>query len=159
MDKKRSPLRVAGSILRFIATWIICTIIFVAIASPINTYFVLTELIALDVPISSKMRIDTTVNDFKNMLPNAGMIFGIALFSALIVGRFIARRIPINRSLVLMVSCGVSVAATLEILKLPFDGVILIAGTRGLAGYLGFCVAGSIAGLVFSLLYPRFGRR
>lgn len=159
MAQAQSTFDILWRIFYFVLIWTACVIVFIALASPLNTHFNLSELIALDVPISLSTRIETTLTDFKNMLPTAGIIFGIALFVAIWVARFFIVFLPLNRHLIFAAVCATAVFVTLEILKVPFSGLVLIAGTRAILAYLGFGVAGAVAGILFAFLHPQFGVR
>jgi hypothetical protein len=136
--------------LAFLVGWVVL----VVLGATVNTQFALGSLTDLGVQIPFSARIDTTFKDIGNMLPLFGSIFGLGFLIAMTVGNVIFSIVKILPYMVFALAGFASVGVTLLALKAAFQ-VTAIGAARNWDGFLMLCLAGALAGYVFSLVAMR----
>ncbi len=136
------------------ARFIVCCVVLTFCLVVTSTQFALGALIDLGVDISFASRVQTTLHDLQSMSPLVGIIFGVGMLIAMIVGSYIARVVGILPGLVFALAGFASVAVTIASTKLAFDITVIVA-TRHWDGYIAFCLIGALSGYVFHRLASR----
>ena len=128
--------------------------VLIVLGVTVNTQFALGSLTDLGVQIPFSARINTTFKDIGNMLPLFGSIFGLGFLIAMAVGNVIFSVVKILPDLVFALAGFASVGVTLFALKAAFQ-ITAIGAARHWDGFLMLCLAGALAGYVFSLVAMR----
>lgn len=141
-------------VLGFIAALLVLNIIGVIV----STQFNLSHLLALGIDVPFSVRLTTTLHDIVYMQPLFGVIFGVGLLIAMIVGHFIAKLVKILPDLVFALAGFAAIAVTLLALKAAFQ-ITAIGASREWDGFLSLCLVGALAGYAYSTASARLAAR
>ena len=146
-----------ADIIWVLTSYILAVVITCVLASLFQTWFVLVALEDLGAQLSLDIWFHTGLHDLY------GLSFGgkyVSYGQAILIGFAIAlptaalchKLVPLPRALIYSLAGATAIAAILFIVKLNFYGLVLFAGTRGIAGFSAQVAAGALGGLVFSSL-------
>lgn len=129
-----------------------------AFASLFHTICVLVNLSALDVFIPWYTWLTTIGRDFVGLLPTYGVIIAVALLIAfattIVIIEWYQQSLrllsPLSILLLFSLSGSAAIAATLLAMQ-PILDITLIAGSRGVLGFILQCGAGLLGGALFGL--------
>lgn len=143
-----------ADVLGFIVALLVLNIIGVIV----STQFNLSHLLALGIDVPFSVRLTTTLHDIVYMQPLFGVIFGIGLLIAMIVGHFIAKLVKILPDLVFALAGFAAIGVTLLALKAAFQ-ITAIGATREWEGFLSLCLVGALSGFAYSAASARIYAR
>ena len=139
--------------IKTVVAFAVSTIITFLLASISHTQFVLAELVSLDIPVTSSIRLEASLNDIYGLLPGYGTVIMLGLMIAFTVTHVIGRKLADNEIAWpwWSFSAGLALFTALILMK-PLLDVTPIAGARSTMGFLFQCLAGLIGGALFALL-------
>ncbi|GHA04307.1 hypothetical protein GCM10008090_12050 [Arenicella chitinivorans] len=136
----------------YTAAWLVAVLGGSVTSSVFSSHFVLSELRAIDIPISFATQLKMTIDDFA-ILQTLGMAIGAAFLIAFIIAAVCHRFIGGAERLWFMVA-GMSAVITLLLLMSWQLQLMPIAGARSNLGLLMQGVAGLVGGWLFWRLKP-----
>lgn len=151
-------IKVAGMIrmkdlLRTAPAWSAAVLVTTAVASMVQSWQVQSGLTDLGVDIPPALAAETAMRDLAGLAIPLLLVFGLALLLGFAVAGWLRKRLPRLASLAWPIAGATAIAVALVLMKLQLD-ITPLAGARGLDGFLLFCAAGALGGLVYAWLRP-----
>lgn len=140
-------------LLRSAPAWSAAVLVTVAMASMVQSWQVQGRLSQLGVDIPPGLAARTAFADLVGLAVPLLAIFGVALLLGLVVAGWVRARLPVLAPLAWPLAGAGAIAAALSLMHLQFE-MTPLAGARGTDGFLLFCLAGALGGLVFAWLRP-----
>ena len=134
--------------------WSAAVLVTTAIASIVQSWQVQSGLIDLGVDIPTNLALETALRDFTGLLLPLLAVFGFALLVAFGAASWLKPRVPLLAPIAWPLAGAFAIAAVLMAMHAQFQ-MTPLAGARGLDGFILFCLAGAMGGLVFGWLKPR----
>ncbi|WP_164156727.1 hypothetical protein [Sandarakinorhabdus rubra] len=141
-------------LLRSAPAWSAAVLVTTALASIVQSWQVQSRLTRLGVEISPSLAAETAWRDFAGLALPLLLVFGLALLLGFALAGWLRVRLPLLAPLAWPLAGIGAVAATLSLMKVAMD-ITPLAGARGLDGFLLFCLAGALGGLVYAWLRPQ----
>ena len=146
MIKMRDLLRTAPA-------WSAAVLVTTAVASMVQSWQVQSGLTSLGVDIPPSLAAETAMRDLAGLALPLLLVFGLALLLGFVVAAWLRKRLPRLAPLAWPLAGTTAVALTLILMRLSLE-ITPLAGARGLDGFLLFCAAGALGGLVYAWLRP-----
>ena len=140
-------------LLRSAPAWSAAVLVTTAAGSMVQSWQVQAGLSRLGVDIPPALAADTAMRDFTGLLVPLLLVFGLALLLGFAVAGWLRQRLPRLALLAWPIAGAAAIAITLLLMHLQFE-MTPLAGARGLDGFLLFCAAGGLGGLVYAWLRP-----
>jgi hypothetical protein len=140
-------------LLRTAPAWSAAVLVTTAVASMIQSWRVQAGLTDLGVAIPPGLAAEAAMRDFAGLAVPLLLVFGLALLLGFALAGWLRVRLPGLAPFAWPLAGGTAVAATLALMQLNFQ-MTPLAGARGLDGFLLFCAAGALGGLVYAWLRP-----
>lgn len=134
--------------------WSAAVLVTTVIASMVQSWQVQAGLIDLGVDIPTGLALETALRDFTGLLVPLLAVFAIGLLIAFLVAGWARPRVPLLAPVAWPLAGALAIATVLLAMRAQFE-ITPMAGARSLDGFLLFCMAGAIGGLVFAWLKPR----
>lgn len=144
----------AKDMLRSGPAWSAAVLVTTVMASIIQSWQVQSGLIDLGVVIPPGLAMETALRDFTGLAVPVLTVFGIALALAFLLTTWLKPKLPMVAPIAWPLAGAAAVGTTLGFMHAQFQTTPL-AGARGPDGFILFCMAGAIGGLVFAWLKPR----
>lgn len=145
MNKDKTAIRKSVVLLSYLCAVVVAFLL----SSIIHTQVVLSGLTELGVHIGWQDRLVATGRDIAGLLPGYGTVIAIGLAAGFLVMGLLRRFTGLPATIVYPAGGMIAYLVFLAAMH-PIFNVSLIASTRGIWGFLGQCVAGLAAGLVFA---------
>jgi hypothetical protein len=140
-------------LLRSAPAWSAAVLVTTAMASMVQSWQVQGRLTQLGVDVPTGLAAQTALDDFTGLAAPLLLIFGLALLLGFAVAGWLRARLPRLAPLAWPLAGAGAIAAALSLMHLQFE-MTPLAGARGTDGFLLFCLAGALGGLVFAWLRP-----
>ncbi|UTA46854.1 hypothetical protein L1F30_11850 [Simiduia sp. 21SJ11W-1] len=136
--------------------WLLASCVGFVLASISQSQFVLHRLAEVGVALPVGVRVDFTLGDLLGLAPAYLPIIAIGLAIALPIASWLSQRLAAQAGLrtALFTLAGFCTMATILLSMEPIMNITVIAGSRGIAGLLGQCLAGAAAGWLYALTAP-----
>lgn len=134
--------------------WATAVLATTVMACVIQSWQVQSGLIDLGVDIPPGLAAETAVADLMGMGVPVLTVFGIALALGFSTAAWLKLRLPMLAPIAGPLAGASAVAAALGLMHLQF-AMTPLAGARGTDGFVLFCAAGAVGGLIFDWLRPR----
>lgn len=121
------------------------------LASALSTQVVLHQVADLGMPVSLRVRLDTTLQDLLGMLQAYLPLVAASLLVALLVSALALKFIPIPRTLGFLIGGGVALWA-LHMIMFAVFGMHPLPATRSAVGMATQVLAGAVGGYVYAKL-------
>ncbi len=141
-------------LLRTAPAWSAAVLVTAAMASMVQSWQVQARLTDLGVEIPPRLAAQTALDDFTGLALPLLLVFGVALLLGFSAAGWLKPRLPLLAPLAWPLAGAGAIAATLSLMHLQFE-MTPLAGARGMDGFLLFCAAGALGGVVFAWLRPR----
>lgn len=141
-------------LLRTAPAWSAAVLVTTAIASMVQSWQVQARLADLGVNIPPGLAAETAWRDFTGLAIPLVLVFGLALLLGFALAGWLRVRLPRLAPLAWPLAGFGAIAATLALMQFSME-ITPLAGARGLDGFLWFCAAGGLGGLVFAWLRPQ----
>jgi hypothetical protein len=141
-------------LLRTAPAWSAAVLVTAAMASMVQSWQVQTRLTDLGVDIPARLAAQTALDDLAGLALPLLLVFGVALLLGFFAAGWLKPRLPLLAPLAWPLAGAGAIAATLSLMQLQFE-MTPLAGARGTGGFLLFCAAGALGGVVFAWLRPR----
>ncbi len=141
-------------LMRTAPAWSAAVLVTAVAASIVQSWQVQGRLTQLGVDIPPRLAAQTALDDFTGMAVPLLLVFGAALLIGFVVAGWVKQRVPALAALAWPLAGAGAVATALFLMHLQFE-MTPLAGARGTGGFLLFCAAGALGGLVFAWLRPR----
>lgn len=145
-------MRVIQTVLMFLRAYLPTLLTTYLIASILHTQSVLLHLVQLNVDISLRQWLFTTLEDIQGLLVLYGSAIAVTVLIAMSVAMWLTTRRDYNpkvRTLIYALAGATGMWVMLAAMQ-PILNVTLIAGARSTLGVTMQCMAGLIGGLVFA---------
>jgi hypothetical protein len=140
-------------LLRTAPAWSAAVLVTTACASMVQSWQVQTRLTDLGVDIPPSLAAETAVRDLTGLAIPLLLVFGLALLLGFTLAGWLRQKLPRLAPLAWPLAGFAAIAATLSLMQMAMQ-ITPLAGARGLDGFLLFCAAGALGGLVFAWLRP-----
>jgi hypothetical protein len=140
-------------LLRTAPAWSAAVLVTTAMASMVQSWQVQSGLTDLGVDIPPALAAETAMRDLTGLAVPLLVVFGLALLLGFGLAGWLKRRLPRLAPLAWPLAGSSAIAITLLLMHSQFE-MTPLAGARGLDGFLLFCAAGALGGLVFAWLRP-----
>ncbi len=147
-------MALARNLLQTGPAWATAVLVTTVVASLVQSWQVQSGLIDLGVEIPPGLAMETALHDFIGMAVPVLAVFGIALGIAFAATAWLKPRVPMLAPIAWPLAGAAAVGTTLGFMHAQFQ-MTPLAGARGPDGFILFCAAGAIGGLVFAWLKPR----
>jgi hypothetical protein len=144
-----------SAILRFLAGWIVGTVVTTAVAAFVQTQNVLDRLSGIGAEIGLGDRLSMTAYDVFHFGSFFIIFVSIATLIAYLAGLLVYRVAGFGRPVVFAVAGAVAMIVMLLLMKEVFFGVHLVGGARDGFGLALQMIAGALGGLAFARLTRR----
>jgi hypothetical protein len=124
------------------------------LACVIQSWQVQAGLTDLGVDIPPGLAVETAIADLLGMAVPVLLVFGVALAIGFATASWLKPRLPLLAPIAWPLAGAGAVATALGLMHLEFQ-MTPLAGARGLDGFLLFCFAGAVGGMIFDWLRPR----
>jgi hypothetical protein len=141
-------------VLRTAPAWSAAVLVTTAVASMVQSWQVQARLTDLGVDIPPALAAETAWRDFTGLAVPLLLVFGLALLLGFALAGWLRVRLPRLAPLAWPLAGFAAIAATLSLMQFSME-ITPLAGARGLDGFLLFCAAGGLGGLVYAWLRPQ----
>jgi len=133
--------------------WATAVLATTVMACLIQSWQVQSGLTDLGVDIPPGLAVETAIADLLGMAVPVLVVFGVALALGFVAASWLKPHLPLLAPIAWPLSGAAAVGAALGLMHLQFQ-MTPLAGARGSDGFLLFCFAGAIGGLIFDWLRP-----
>jgi hypothetical protein len=141
-------------LLRTAPAWSAAVLVTTAGASMVQSWQVQARLAGLGVNIPPGLAAETAMRDFAGLAVPLLLVFGVALLLGFALAGWLRARLPRLAPLAWPLAGFSAVATTLALMQAIMQ-ITPLAGARGPDGFLLFCAAGALGGMVFAWLRPQ----
>ncbi|MBU6166543.1 MAG: hypothetical protein KGQ52_10495 [Alphaproteobacteria bacterium] len=134
--------------------WAAAVLATTVMACLIQSWQVQSGLADLGVDIPPGLAAQTAIADLLGMALPVLMVFGIAMALGFMAAGWLKPRLPLLAPIAWPLAGATAIAAALGLMHLQYQ-MTPLAGARGTDGFLLFCGAGALGGLIFDWLRPR----
>ncbi|MCU0890548.1 MAG: hypothetical protein MUE77_02105 [Sandarakinorhabdus sp.] len=141
-------------VLRTAPAWSAAVLVTTIVASMVQSWQVQARISSLGVSIPPALAAETAWRDFTGLAVPLMLVFGLALLLGFALAGWLRARTPRLAPLAWPLAGFGAIAATLALMQFSME-ITPLAGARGTDGFLLFCAAGGLGGLVYAWLRPQ----
>lgn len=142
------------NLLSMVPAWSAAVLVTTVIASLLHSWSVQSGLEALGARIPADVAVKTAAADLRGMAVPLLLVFGLALAIGFAVAGWLRPRLPQLAAIGWPLAGAGAIGMALLLMRYEMQ-ITPLAGARGAMGYVLFCGAGAIGGLVFAWVRPR----
>lgn len=144
----------ARQILRSGPAWATAVLVTSVIGSMIQTWQMQPGVNDLGTLLPSDLAIESALNEFTGLAVPVLTVFALALALSVAVISWLKPRVPVLAPIAWPLAGAAAIGTALGFIHARL-GVAPLAGDRGFDGFVLFCSAGALGGLLFEWLKPR----
>lgn len=147
------------SIVRIVLVFLLAVLVAVILGTVVQTQVNLADLIAIDTPISSEDRLQTTFHDLVNFTPLMTVLVGVSFLFAFPVAELVSRVFKPMRAIVFFLAGAVGIWVAFQAVDWYVPPPVFVAATREWPGTLAIMAAVGIGGALFGVITRPKARR